>query len=68
MNVACADEIVVQEVQAVLRQYAVARVRAQGPNLGSAMIWVMVDSGLGDDTDRALRREIAQIPGATIRS
>ncbi len=68
MNVACADESVVQEVQALLRQYRVARVREQGPNLGSAMIWVMVDSGLGDDSERALRREIAQIPGATIRS
>ena len=68
MIVACADGAVVPEVQAVLRHYAVARVREQGPNIGSPMIWVMVDSGLGEDKDGAMRRAIAQIPGATIRS
>jgi len=68
MIVACADGTVVPEVQAVLQQYAVVRVRAQGPNSGSPMIWVMVDSGLGEDKEGALRRAIAQIPGATIRS
>jgi hypothetical protein len=68
MNVACVDGTVVSEVQAVLLQYAVARVREQGPNIGSPMICVMVDSGLGEDKEGAMRREIAQIPGATIRS
>ena len=68
MIVACADGAVVPEVQAVLRQYAVARVREQGPNMGSPIICVMVDSGLGEDKEGALRRELAQIPGATIRS
>jgi len=68
MNVLCADEMVVQEVQAVLRRYAVARMREQGPNLGSPMIWVMVDSSLDGDKENALRHEIAQISGATIRS
>lgn len=68
MNVACADGTVVSEVQAVLLQYAVARVREQGPNIGSPMICVMVDSGLGEDKEGAMRREIAQISGATIRS
>ena len=68
MYVACGDGTVVSEVQAVLLQYAVARVRAQGPNRGSPMIWVMVDSGLGEDQEGALRRAIAQIAGATIRS
>ena len=68
MNVACADGTVVSEVQAVLLHYAVARVREQGPNIGSPMICVMVDSGLGEDKESAMRRAIAQIPGATIRS
>ena len=68
MNIACADETVVPGVRAVLLKYAVAQVRQQGPNLGSPMIWVMADSGLGSDKERALRREIAQIPGTTIRS
>jgi hypothetical protein len=52
MIVACTDGAVVLEVQAVLQQYAVARVRAQGPNRGSPMIWVMVDRGLGEDKRR----------------
>jgi hypothetical protein len=68
MIVACTDGAVVPEVQAILQQYAVARVRAPGPNRGSPMIWVMVDSGLGEDKEGALRRAIAQISGATIRS
>ena len=66
MIVACTDGAVVPEVQAVLQQYAVARVREQGPNIGSPLIWVMVDSRLGEDKEGALRRAIAQIPGATI--
>lgn len=68
MNVSCADELVVQEVQTVLRRYAVARMREQGPNIGSPMIWVMIDTKLDGDKENALRREIAQISGATIRS
>jgi hypothetical protein len=32
------------------------------------MIWVTVDTGLGNDKEGAMRREIAQIPGATIWS
>jgi hypothetical protein len=59
---------VVPGVRAVLLKYAVAHVRQQGPNVSSPMIWVMVDVGLGGDQERTLRREIAQIPGATIRS
>ena len=68
MNIACADELVVNDVQAVLRHHAVARTREQGPNIGSPMIWLIVDSGLGGDQENALRREVAQIPGASIRS
>jgi hypothetical protein len=68
MNIACVDETVVPEVRAVLLKYAVAHIRQQGPNIGSPMIWVMVDIGLGGDQERTLRREIAQISGATIRS
>ena len=68
MNIACFDETVVPEVRAVLLKYAVAPVRQQGPNIGSPMIWVIVDVGLGRDNERAMRREIAQIAGAAIRS
>jgi len=68
MIIACTDSAVVPEVQAVLQQYAVADVREQGPNIGSPMIWVIVDSRLGEDKEGMLRRVIAQIPGATIRS
>ena len=68
MVVSCTDGAVVAEVQAVLQQYAVAGVREQGPNIGSPMIWVIVDSRLGEDKEGMLRRAIAQIPGATIHS
>ena len=63
MNIACTNETVVLEVRAVLRNYAVAQVRQQGPNLGSPKIWVMVYTGMGEDKERAMRRDIAQIPG-----
>jgi hypothetical protein len=67
MNIACADETVVPAVRAVLQQYQVSPVRQQGPNLGSPMIWVMVGNiTLKEDTERAMRREIAQIAGAVI--
>jgi hypothetical protein len=68
MNIACADETVVLEVRAVLKKYVEAQVRQQGPNLGSPMIWVMVAAAMGEDKERSMRRDIAQIPGATIRS
>jgi len=68
MIIACTNSAVATEVHVVLQQYAVARVRDQGPNIGSPMIWVMVDSGLGENKEGMLRRAIAQIPGATIRS
>ncbi len=68
MIVACADGTVVPEVQAVLRHYAVGCVDQQGPNLGSPLIWVMIDSGLGEDKEGALRCDLAQIAGATIYS
>jgi hypothetical protein len=68
MNIACVDETVVLEVRAVLGNYTVAQVRQQGPHLGSPMIWVMVYAGMGQDKERAMRRDIVQIPGATIRS
>lgn len=68
MNIACLDETVVPAVRAVLLNYKVAQVRRQGPNLGSPMIWLIVDVEPGDDQERAMRREIAQIAGATIRS
>ena len=68
MNIECRDETVVLEVKAVLRNHVVAQVRQQGPNLGSPMMWVMVYTGMGEDKERAMRRDIAQIPGATIRS
>jgi hypothetical protein len=68
MNIACADATVVPEVRAVLRNYTVAQVLLQGPNLGSPMIWVMVYAAIGEDKERAMRRDIAQIPGATIHS
>lgn len=48
--------------------YVVTQVLLQGPNLGSPMVWVMVYAAIGEDKERARRRDIAQIPGATIRS
>ena len=66
MNIACADETVVQEVRAVLLKYQVSPVRQQGPNLGDPMIWVMVNVALSEDKERAMRREIAQIARARI--
>jgi hypothetical protein len=66
MNIECADETVVPIVRAVLQRYKMSHVRQQGPNLGSPMIWVMVDAPRSDDEDRAMRREIAAIPGAVI--
>jgi ADP-ribose pyrophosphatase YjhB (NUDIX family) len=68
MNIACTDELVVTTVRAVLLKYEVAQVRRQGPNFGNLMISVMVHVGIGEDKERAMRREVAQIAGATIRS
>ena len=68
MNIACTDETAVTAVRAALLNYRVAHVRQQGPNLNSPTTWVMVDAAIGDDKERALRREIAQIAGAVIRS
>ena len=66
MNIECTDETVVPIVRAVLQKYAMSHVHQQGPNLGSPMIWVMVDVARSDDKERAMRREIAAIAGAVI--
>jgi hypothetical protein len=66
MNIACADETVVPVVRAVLLKYEVSQVRQQGPNFGNPMIWVMANVRIGEDRERAIRREIAQIAGAVI--
>ena len=66
MNIECTDATVVPIVRAVLQKYAMSQVRQQGPHLGSPMIWVMVDVARSDDTERAMRREIAAIAGAVI--
>jgi len=66
MNIECTDETVVPIVRAVLQKYAMSPVRQQGPNLGSPMIWIMVDVARSDDKERAMRREIAAIAGAVI--
>ena len=66
MNIECTDETIVPTVRAVLQKYAMSHVRQQGPHLGSPMIWVMVDVARSDDTERAMRREIAAIAGAVI--
>lgn len=68
MNIACADELAVTTVRAVLLNYGVAQVHQQGPNFGDPTIWVMVHVAIGNDKELALRREITQIAGATIRS
>jgi hypothetical protein len=68
MNITCADETAVSTVKAVLLKYEVAQVRRQGPNFGNPMISVMVHVGIGEDKERAMRREVAQIAGATICS
>jgi hypothetical protein len=45
-------------------------VRQQGPNFGDPMIWVLasVPITIGNDKERAARRAIALIDGATIYS
>jgi hypothetical protein len=70
MNIACADETVVATVRAVLLENGVARVRQQGPNFGNPMIWVLANMQItfGIDKERAVRRAIALIDGATICS
>ncbi len=66
MNIECTDETVVPIVRAVLQKYEMSHVRQQGPNLGSPMIWVMVDVARSDGKERAMRREIAAIVGTVI--
>jgi hypothetical protein len=66
MNIECADATVVPIVRAVLQKYEMSHIRQQGPNLGSPMIWVMVDVAHSYDTERAMRREIAAIAGAVL--
>ena len=68
MNIECTDETVVLIVRGVLQKYEMSPIRQQGPNLGSPMIWVMVDIARSDDKERAMRREIAAIAGAVIHS
>jgi hypothetical protein len=70
MNIVCADETVVATVRAVLLEYGVAQVRQQGPNFGNPMIWVLatVQATIGYDKERAARRAITQIAGASIYS
>ena len=68
MNITCADETTVSTVTAVLLKYTGTQVHRQGPNFGNPMISVMVDVAIGDDKERAMRREVAQIAGATIRN
>ena len=70
MNIACSDGTVVAAVKAVLLEYGVVQVRQQGPNFGDPMIWVLasVPVTIGNDQERAARRAIAQIDGATIYS
>ena len=69
MNIACADAVVVTDVREVLLKYGVSHVRQQGPNLGDPTIWVMVGvaTSIGTDKENAMRREITQVAGATIR-
>ena len=66
MNIECTNETIVPIVRAVLQKYEMSHVHQQGPNLGSPMIWVMVDVARSDDKERAMRREIAAIAGAVI--
>ena len=70
MNIACADRTVVAAVREALLEYGVTQVRQQGPNFGDSMIWVLasVPVTIGNDKERAARRAIAQIDGATIYS
>jgi hypothetical protein len=70
MNIACSDETVVSTVREVLLGYDITQVRQQGPNFGSPMIWVLVNVpiAIGNDKERAVRRVIALIAGATIYS
>jgi hypothetical protein len=51
-------------------EYGVLQVRQQGPNFGDPMIWLLasVPVTIGNDKERATRRAIAQIDGATIYS
>jgi hypothetical protein len=70
MNIACSDETVVSTVKGVLLEHGISQVRQQGPNYGSPMIWVLVNvpATIGTDKERAVRRVIALIAGATIYS
>lgn len=70
MNIACSDGTVVATVRAMLPEYGVAQARQQGPKFGDPMIWVLanVPGTVGIDKERAMRRAIAQIPGAIIYS
>jgi hypothetical protein len=70
MNIACSDGTVVAAVREALLGYGITQVRQQGPNFGSPMIWVLasVPVAIGNDKERAVRRVIAQIAGATIYS
>jgi hypothetical protein len=70
MNIACADETVAATVRAVLLEHGMAQVHRQGPNFGDPMIWVLatVQAAIGYDKERAARRAIARIAGATIYS
>jgi hypothetical protein len=70
VNIACADETVVAGVRAVLLEYGVTEARRQGPNFGHPLIWVLatLQADIGIDKERAVRRAVARVTGATIYS
>jgi hypothetical protein len=70
MNIACADATTVATVRAVLLEHGLVHVREQGPNFGDPMIWLLATVPVTSsyDKERAARRAIAQIAGATLYS
>ena len=70
MNIACADETPVAAVRTVLLEYGVTEARRQGPNFGASMIWLLatLHPKMVSDKERAVRRAVALVAGATIYS
>jgi hypothetical protein len=68
MYITCENEETASNIIAVLLKNDQKVIDRYGPDFGNSMISIMVALTMREDNERALRREIAQITGATIRT
>jgi hypothetical protein len=68
MYITCENEETASNIIAVLLKNDQKAIDRYGPDFGNSKISIMVALAMREDNERALRREIAQITGATIHN